>query len=62
MRKMGKLSFVKIRDIEGDMQLEIKIAGIAITLMIRGLKAYISPITRTLLNYQKWQGLPEERH
>lgn len=25
MRKMGKLSFVKIRDIEGDMQLEIKI-------------------------------------
>ena len=25
MRKMGKLSFVRIRDIEGDMQLEIKI-------------------------------------
>ncbi len=25
MRKMGKLSFVKIRDLEGDMQLEIKI-------------------------------------
>ena len=25
MRKMGKLSFVKIRDIEGNMQLEIKI-------------------------------------
>ncbi len=25
MRKMGKLSFVKIRDLEGDMQLEIKV-------------------------------------
>ena len=25
MRKMGKLSFLRIRDIEGDMQLEIKI-------------------------------------
>jgi len=25
MRKMGKLSFVRIRDIEGDMQLEVKI-------------------------------------
>ena len=25
MRKMGKLSFVRIRDIEADMQLEIKI-------------------------------------
>ena len=25
MRKMGKLSFVRIRDLEGDMQLEIKI-------------------------------------
>ena len=25
MRKMGKLSFVRIRDIEGDMQLEIKV-------------------------------------
>ena len=25
MRKMGKLSFVKIRDIEGDMQLEVKV-------------------------------------
>ena len=25
MRKMGKLSFVRIRDIEGDMQLEFKI-------------------------------------
>ena len=25
MRKMGKLSFVRIRDLEGDMQLEVKI-------------------------------------
>ena len=25
MRKMGKLSFVRIRDIEADMQLEVKI-------------------------------------
>jgi len=25
MRKMGKLSFVRIRDLEGDMQLEIKV-------------------------------------
>ena len=25
MRKMGKLSFVRIRDLEGDMQLEFKI-------------------------------------
>ena len=40
MRKMGKLSFVRIRDIEGDMQLEFKIdkKGIKVTFSYMILK------------------------
>ena len=41
MRKMGKLSFVRIRDIEGDMQLEIKIDIVGEEKYAKGVAAKI---------------------